>query len=330
MKSKITPGRFSGVGGETDPAILPEMRDFLDLLGAGLTTFDPSAVDVEAFRKAAAVARQQLGDEMPDLAEVLSIDFATSWGTVPARLFRPHGPPHGPALVYLHGGGFVIGSLDSGDGVAWGIADEVGAVVVSVDYRLAPEHPFPAGAEDCYAALCYVAEHPREFGIDAARIAIWGDSAGGNLTVATCLIARDRGGPPIVAHAAVYPVLTAPGLLPSHAKYADSPGLTSSFMEEAWGSYVGANDDGDEPYAAPLKAPDLSRMPPAHVHIAEIDPLADDGREYVRRLLEAGGDAELHCARRMIHGFARARHSGPDAAVEFAAICRSLRAHLST
>ena len=252
-------------------------------------------------------------------------------GDIKIRTYHPSGVGDSAAcVIYLHGGGFVIGSLDSGDGVAWGIADEVGAVVVSVDYRLAPEHPFPAGAEDCYAALCYVAEHPREFGIDAARIAIWGDSAGGNLTVATCLIARDRGGPPIVAHAAVYPVLTAPGLLPSHAKYADSPGLTSSFMEEAWGSYVGANDDGDEPYAAPLKAPDLSRMPPAHVHIAEIDPLADDGREYVRRLLEAGGDAELHCARRMIHGFARARHSGPDAAAEFAAICRSLRAHLST
>ena len=251
-------------------------------------------------------------------------------GWINVRVYRPANiGEQAPCVIYLHGGGFVLGSLDSGDGVAWGISDQVGAVVVSVDYRLAPENPFPAAPEDCYAALSYITAQPHEFGIDPARVAIWGDSAGGNLTVATCMMARDRGGPGIVAHAAVYPVLTAPGLLPSHEKYANSPGLTASFMEHAWAAYVGANNDGDQPYAAPLKSTDLSRMPPAHVHIAEIDPLADDGREYVRRLLESGVDAELHVARRMIHGFARARHSGADAAAEFASICRSLRGHFA-
>ena len=250
-------------------------------------------------------------------------------GRIALRVYRPADVGKEAAcVVYIHGGGFVIGSLESADAPAWGIADEVGSVVVSVDYRLAPEHPFPAAPEDCYAAVSYVSAHPAEFGIDPARLAIWGDSAGGNLTVATCLMARDRGGPPIAAHAPVYPTLIEPGSLPSHQRYADSPGLTAGFMQQAWIAYVGADCEEVHPYAAPLRSPDLSGMPPAHVHIAEIDPLADDGREYVRRLLEAGVEAELQCARGMIHGFVRARFSGPDAAAEFASICRSLRFYL--
>ncbi|MBS38366.1 MAG: hypothetical protein CMO26_20885 [Thiotrichales bacterium] len=251
-------------------------------------------------------------------------------GEIGIRVYRPANvPTRSACVVYLHGGGFVLGSLDSGDAVAWGIADQVGAVVVSVDYRLAPEHPFPAAPHDCHAAVSYVANHADQFDIDPTRLAIWGDSAGGNLTVATCLLARDRGGPCIVAQAPVYPVLTAPGTLPSHRIYADSPGLSSDFMEHAWRSYVGDTPiDEVSSYAAPLLAADLSNLPPAHVHIAEYDPLADDGRVYVRRLLEHGVDAELHCARNMIHGFARARFSGADAAAEFESVCRFLRARL--
>ena len=251
-------------------------------------------------------------------------------GVVPVRVYQPAGAETPAACVmYIHGGGFVLGSLESGDQIASGIAEQVGAVVVSVDYRLAPEHPFPAGPEDCYAALRHISENASMFDVEPERIAIWGDSAGGNLTVATCMLARDRGGPKIAAQAVVYPTLIDRPVSRSHREYADSPGLGADFMERAWNAYLGEERSDASPYATPLsEAADLAGLPPAHVHIAHYDPLADDGRSYVRRLLDAGVDAELHCARDMIHGFVRARESGPDAAAEFAAICRSLRAHL--
>ena len=252
-------------------------------------------------------------------------------GEIPVRVYRPaNALDHGACVFYFHGGGFVLGDLESGDTVAWGIAEQVGVVVVSVDYRLAPEHPHPAGPEDCYAAVSYVAGNPSEFDINPERIAIWGDSAGGNLTVAVCMMARDRGGPAIVAQAPVYPALHDRAPYPSHTTYGESVGLTSSFMKDSWDAYAGADRGDDVPvYAAPLRASDFNGLPPAHVHIAEIDPLADDGREYVRCLLEAGVDAELHVARGMIHGFVRARFCGADAAAEFESICRSLRFHLN-
>ena len=252
-------------------------------------------------------------------------------GEIPVRVYRPaHALPGGPCVFYFHGGGFVLGDLESGDTVAWGIAEGIGVVVVSVDYRLAPEHPHPAAPEDCYAAVAYVATNPGEFDIDANRIAIWGDSAGGNLTVAVCMMARDRGGPPIAAQAPVYATLYDRPTYPSHENYGDSIGLTASFMKESWNAYLGADRNDDVSiYAAPLRATDFSSLPPAHVHIAEIDPLADDGREYVRCLLDAGVDAEFHVARGMIHGFVRARFCGEDVAAEFESICRSLRFHLN-
>ena len=294
----------------TRSARLTDQRESHDTYGAALRQDYPPGMGVEE--------------------RALACPGAGVAGTVPARIYYPAGVARPAACVmYVHGGGFVVGSLDSGDQIASGIAAETGAVVVSVDYRLAPEHRFPAAAEDCYAALCRVVEEAADLGIDPARVAIWGDSAGGNLTVATCMMARDRGGPAIAAQAVVYPTLIDRPVSRTHREYADSPGLGADFMEAAWNAYLGEERGDPSPYAAPL-APgaDLSRLPPAHVHIAEIDPLADDGRDYVRRLLDAGVDAELHCARDMIHGFVRSRGSGPDAAAEFAAICRSLRAHL--
>ena len=251
-------------------------------------------------------------------------------GQIPVRVYRPGSVGSAaPCVFYFHGGGFVLGDLDSGDTVAWGIAEHVRAVVVSTDYRLAPEHPFPAGLEDCYAAVSFVAANPDRFDIDARRIALWGDSAGGNLSVATAMMARDRGGPAIAGHATIYPTLHDRPTAPSHAKYAQSVGLTAAQMEKCWDAYLGAERGDDvSAYAAPLRAVDFSDLPPAHVHIAEIDPLADDGRQYAQHLLAAGNDVELHVARGMIHGFVRARFCGKDAGAEFESICRSLRHHL--
>ena len=251
-------------------------------------------------------------------------------GEIPIRIYRPEGAETpGPCVVYLHGGAFVKGSLDSGDTIAWGVAEESGVVVVSVDYRLAPGHPFPAAPEDCYAVVSHFSERGGTFGVQGDRIALWGDSAGGNLAAATCLMARDRGGPHIMAQALNYPCLTDELTSDSYRRYAESPGLRTADMDAGWSRYLGNRRPTADPYAAPLKAGDLSGLPPAHVHYAEIDPLADDAVQYAGRLAAAGNEVVSRCARRMIHGFLRARFSGAEAAAEFVRPCRFLRDRLT-
>ena len=250
-------------------------------------------------------------------------------GEIPIRIYRPEGAEApGPCVVYLHGGAFVKGSLDSGDSIAWGIAAEVGATVVSVDYRLAPRYPYPEGVEDCYAVVSHLADHGQTLGVRGDRLGLWGDSAGGNLAAATCLMARDRDGPRIAAQALNYPCLTDTLTSGAYCRYAESPGLRTANIDIGWSHYLGDRRPTDDPYAAPLKAGDLSSLPPAHVHYAEIDPLADDGRHYAERLAAAGNVVVQRCARRMIHGFLRARFSGAEAAAEFARPCEFLRGRL--
>ena len=264
---------------------------------------------------------------------VSDASFPSSCGEsprIPVRIYRPAGvSKQNSCVLYLHGGAFIKGSLNSGDAIAWGIADQVKAIVISIDYRLAPEHPFPAGIDDCYSVLSYVAANARDIDIDARRVAVWGDSAGGNFSAALCLMARDRGGPAIVAQALNYPCLTDELVAPSYKTYATSPGLRTETMEIAWDQYLGGNRPTRNPYAAPLKATDLTRLPPAHIHVAEIDPLADDGREYAERLKAAGNVVEFRSSRRMIHGFLRARFFGADAAAEFARPCAFLKRYLA-
>ena len=250
-------------------------------------------------------------------------------GEIPIRIYRPEGAEApGPCVVYLHGGAFVKGSLDSGDSIAWGIAAEVGATVVSVDYRLAPRYPYPEGVEDCYAVVSHLADYGQTLGVRGDRLGLWGDSAGGNLAAATCLMARDRDGPRIAAQALNYPCLTDTLTSGAYCRYAESPGLRTANIDIGWSHYLGDRRPTDDPYAAPLKAGDLSSLPPAHVHYAEIDPLADDGRHYAERLAAAGNVVVQRCARRMIHGFLRARFSGAEAAAEFARPCEFLRGRL--
>lgn len=249
-------------------------------------------------------------------------------GNVPVRIYRPaQAPSPSPCVVYLHGGAFTKGNLDSGDPIAWGIADETGCIVVSVDYRLAPEHPFPAGVEDCYAAMLHLSRLGEELGIDPKRLAVWGDSAGGNMAAATCLLARDRGAPAIRAQALNYACLNDDLAASSYRLYSDAP-VTTASIDRAWDSYLGDRRPTTDGYAAPLKAVDLANLPPAHVHLAEFDCLADDSRSYADRLAAAGNEVVLRTAPRMIHGYLRARFFGPVAAEEFAAPCRFLAAKL--
>ncbi|HLJ19143.1 MAG TPA: alpha/beta hydrolase [Stellaceae bacterium] len=243
---------------------------------------------------------------------------------IPVRIYRPAGAPAlSPCVVYLHGGAFTKGNLDSGDPVAWGVADHTGCVVVSVDYRLAPEHPFPAGVEDCYAVLHYLSRNGARHGIDPDRLAVWGDSAGGNMAAAVCLMARDRGTPAIRAQALNYAALTDDTSAPAYRLYANAPVPTDS-IDRAWDLYLGSRRPTSNPYAAPLKAASFANLPPAHIHLAEFDCLADDSRAYADRLASAGNEVVLRTAPRMIHGYLRARFFGPDAAAEFAAPCAFL------
>lgn len=245
-------------------------------------------------------------------------------GTIPVRIYRPSAAPaRSPCVVYLHGGAFTKGNLDSGDPIAWGVADHVGCIVIGVDYRLAPEHAFPCGVEDCYAVLRHVAEHGEAYGIDPSRLGVWGDSAGGNMAAAVCIMARDRGGPAILAQALNYSCLTDDLSAPAYSRYAEAP-VTTASIDRAWNFYLGDRRPTSNAYAAPLKAADLTNLPPAHVHLAEIDCLADDSRSYAERLAAAGNHVVLRAAPRMIHGYLRARFSGPAAAAEFAAPCTFL------
>lgn len=247
--------------------------------------------------------------------------------TIPVRVYRPAGAAAAaPCVLYFHGGGFMKGDLDSSDTVAWGLAAEIGAVVVSVDYRLAPEHPYPAAFDDCYAVLADVAANAAAYGVDASRVAVCGDSAGGNLAAAVTLAARDRRGPRIAGQMLIYPCLTDVAEDGSYRVHAVTPGLTTDSMRTYWDWYLAGNGaPSSDSYAVPLKASDLSGLPPSGVHVAEIDPLYDDGRLYAERLKAAGVPTEYRCAKGMIHGFMRARLLGPDSAAEFGAICGFLR-----
>ncbi|MFT5219597.1 MAG: acetyl esterase [Planctomycetota bacterium] len=248
---------------------------------------------------------------------------------VPIRVYRPDpAAEKSPFILYFHGGGFVKGDLNTSDTIAWGIAELSGAVVISVDYRLAPEHPFPAASDDAFNALCYLAEQAGRFDLDAQRIAVCGDSAGANIAAALCLMSRDRGGPAIKAQALNYPCLNDEFVAESYTRYAEGPGLTTADMTYYWEQYLGLHKPTDNGYAVPIKAQNHAGLPPAHIHIAEIDPLADDGRTYARLLEQAGVVSQLRVANGMVHGYLRARFDGTAAAAEFAAPCRFLHKHL--
>jgi acetyl esterase len=228
-------------------------------------------------------------------------------GEIAVRIYRPavDGGPR-PGVVYFHGGGFVICDLDSHDGACRRLANAMGAVVVSVDYRLAPEHPWPAAPEDAYAATRWVAEHAAELGIDAARLALAGDSAGGNLTAVVALMARDRGGPPLAFQLLVYPVIdlgSTRAQYPSQRENAEGYFLTVPQMEWYRRQYLADDGHGEQPYASPIKASSLVGLPPACVVTAEMDPLRDEGEAYGRALDAAGVPVTIHRAPGMFHGF---------------------------
>ncbi len=229
-------------------------------------------------------------------------------GELPIRIYTPLDGEQEllPALVYFHSGGWVFGSIEGHDPVCRALANHARCLVVSVGYRLAPEHPFPAAPEDCYAATRWVAEHAHEINVDSTHIAVGGDSSGGNLAAAVSLMARDRQGPTLCYQVIIYGETDyyEPGSA-SYTTYVEGYGLTRADMIWFWDQYLTRPEDRVHPYAAPLRATDLSDLPPALIITAEYDPVRDETEHYARRLQQAGVPVQLSRYAGMIHGFFR-------------------------
>jgi acetyl esterase len=239
----------------------------------------------------------------PDVARVEDRTIPVQGGSIPVRIYWPKGQGPFPALVWLHGGGWVGGDIALADGAARHIAGMASCVVVSVGYRLAPEHKFPVPAEDCYAAAKWTYEIAKALNADGKRLAIGGSSAGGNLAAAVALMARDRKGPPLVHQALVYPVIERNLESASYRENGEGLFLTKAMMKFFWKQYVRTDADAEHPYAAPIKAKDLRGLPPALVQTAEYDPLRDEGEAYAKALKKVGIPTKLTRYNGMIHGF---------------------------
>ena len=225
-------------------------------------------------------------------------------GAIPVRIFVPrHAAQPLPALVWLHGGGHVVGSLDSYDALCRQLALQADCLVVSVDYRLAPEHKFPAGVDDSFAALRWVARHAAEIGGDPDRLAIGGDSAGGNLAAVCAILARDAGSPSLTFQLLVYPRTAPDEEFPSHYEFAEAHLLTRKTILWFHQHYRSSDADRQDFRYAPLICKDLSRLPPALIVVGECDPLRDDGIEYARALERAGNKVTLSQYSGMVHPF---------------------------
>ncbi len=216
-----------------------------------------------------------------EVAKVAQRSVDGPGGPIALRIYTPSGSGPFPLMVFFHGSGFVLCSLDTHDGMCRNLAAGIGCVVLSVDYRLAPEHKFPAGLDDCLTATRWAAAHAAELSADPARIMLAGDSAGGNMVAVTALRVRDEGGPALVGQMLLYPVTDyhTPGT-PSYVENADGYGLTRDTMEWFWAHYLNDAAEAVHPYASPLRAPDLADLPAAYVMSAEYDPLRDEAERY--------------------------------------------------
>jgi acetyl esterase/lipase len=267
--------------------------------------------------------------DLPE-AEGITIEDRTVPGwegdpDVTVRVYRPRAAPgvRLPAIVQIHGGGFIVGSVEAEHAGSVLVAAGVGAVVVSVEYRLAPEHAYPAALHDCYAALSYVHAEASALGVDTSRVALMGASAGGGLAAATALLARDLGGPPVCFQMLQIPELDDRLETPSMHAFVDSPVWNRPLAVQSWKAYLGARSgSADVPaHAAPARAGDVSGLPPAYVSTAEHDPLRDEGITYALRLLQAGVSVELHQFPGTFHG---------SALVTSAAVSRRAQSEVTT
>lgn len=270
--------------------------DMIEALGVGDLTADTDPNAIRAMMNAAV---------MPSGIEIASVgdrEIPGPAGPIPVRVYRPAGDAPKPVVVYYHGGGWVLGSLETHDGTCRRLADGADAVVVSVDYRMGPEDRFPAAVDDSYAALEWVAANAAEIGADPARLAVAGDSAGGNLAAVVSQLAR-AGGPAIRFQLLVYPVTDHEFTSVSMQENAEGYYLTRDAMRWFYDHYLVDAAEGDDPRVSPLRNPDLAGLPPAFVLTAQYDPLRDQGIAYADALRAAGNDVQMTLYEGLFHGF---------------------------
>ncbi|MGQ0840041.1 alpha/beta hydrolase [Actinokineospora sp.] len=260
-----------------------------------MTVEDARRADLAAIRANAATPEP--------VAEVVDTEIPGPGGPLPLRIYRPAGAGPFPVLLYLFGGGWTLGCLDTADGICRDLTNAAGCITVSVEYRLAPEHKFPAAVDDSYHALTWIAEHATEFSGDPTRLAVGGDSAGGNLAAAITLLARDRGGPALSFQLLAYPNTDYLADTPSRRENTDRYLFNSRSVAWYWDNYLACPEDGANPLASPLRAGSHSGLPPALVITAEYDPLRDEGEQYARKLVEAGVPVTVTQYEGMVHGF---------------------------
>ncbi|AYF88116.1 alpha/beta hydrolase [Pseudomonas sp. JS3066] len=279
-----------------DPQIAAVLQQF-----SGMPQPDYSQLDPVQYRQFCDNLMPPIPGER--LFEVRNLGLAGAEGELDARLYRPEDRDDLPLLVFFHGGGFVIGNLDTHDNLCRSLARLCNAVVVSVAYRLAPESRFPAAPYDCYRATCDLVERARELGFDASRLALAGDSAGANLAIAVSRLAQIRKGPRIAWQCLFYPATDARCDSASHAAFAEGFFLTREQMRWFWSQYLPRAELVDDALASPVRAEDLVGLPPTTLISAEYDPLRDEGEAFAQRLQQAGVQVRMERCEGMIHGF---------------------------
>jgi acetyl esterase len=250
----------------------------------------------------AATVEETAGDPEP-VGSITNRTIPGPLGDIPIRVYAPEGAGLFPALVYFHGGGWVAGDLEMVDPLCTKLTSRVGAVVVSVDYRLAPEHKFPAPLTDCYSATQWVSDNAAELNVDPRRIAVGGDSSGGNLAAAVSVVARNSGTPDLAFQLLFYPVTNLDYETNSYRANGTGYFLTTDMMRWFWDHYLESEDIGRDIRASPLLVEDASGLPPTFVVTAEFDPLRDEGEAYAELLREAGNDVTVKRYDGQIHGF---------------------------
>ena len=308
-------------------ALLPEIRALLDRQAASgrPTLHRQSVAQARAFHVQDAPA---LNGPPAAVAAVADRTVPGPAGELPVRVYTPEGEPPFPIVVFFHGGGWVVGTLDTYDPLCRALAAATPAVVVSVDYRLAPEHRWPAAVEDAYAATLWASRNAAELGGAQHRLAVAGDSIGGNLAAVVALGARDRGGPQVAFQLLIHPVLDAAGDTASWREHADGYHLTADGMRWYWDHYLGGAD-GSAPDASPARAAFLGGLPPALVIVASHDILRDEGEAYAARLADAGVKATAIRVPGVVHGFFRWRAVTPAADQALQQAAAALRSALA-
>ncbi|WP_433654893.1 alpha/beta hydrolase [Nocardia sp. CA-128927] len=304
----------------------PQTEAVLQLMMAAYPDLGVGVTDAVAARRALSRTKQPPG---PELSRVQDRVIPGAPG-IPVRIYWPASgsAPH-PVIVYFHGGGFVLCGLDSHDAICRMLAAGVSAIVIAVDYRLAPEHKYPAAVEDAYRAVAWAHANAAELGGDPERLVVAGDSAGGNLATVTCLRARDNDGPPIAFQLLLYPWLDFLSELPSRRDNAEGYYLTANHLRWFEQQYLNEPSEAALPHVSPLRAPDLAKLPPALVITAEYDPLRDEGEAYGLRLSEAGVPTRTYRADGLFHSFLAMMDFLPGAQEAAEIACAAVRSAVS-